>query len=74
MARLSEAEKQEFLAFANSADIRSDLRILRENYHALLQNVSGLADEYIDFLNAMHEMVGHRAGSCRPIQGKHFRL
>lgn len=74
MARLSEAEKQDFVMFANSVDIRNDLRMLREHHHALLRKVSGLADEYLDFLNAMHEMVGHRSRPCRPIQGEHFRL
>lgn len=74
MARLSEAEKQAFTTLAASAELRRDCRTLRENRQAFLQNISNPVDEYLEFLNALHEMFGHQIRPCRPIEGEHFVL
>ncbi len=56
---LSEAEKQVFTTSAASFGIAQ--RFLHsENQQAFLQNISSPVDEYLEFLNIMHEMFDHQ--------------
>ncbi len=74
MVHLSEAEKQAFTTSAASSELRRDFCTLRKNQQAFLQNISSPVDEYLEFLNIMHEMFDHQVRPCRPIQGEHFVL
>ncbi|MCP4403992.1 MAG: hypothetical protein GY801_42635 [bacterium] len=66
MARLSETEKQELLELAQSAELRKDMEILRKNREEIMYS----ADEYIEFLDRMNAMNGHKTRPFRKIDGE----
>lgn len=68
MARLSEAEKEEFLELSCSAQLREDLRILKRNQEQLAQNFS--LDDYLQFLNEMNELHNHALKPFKKITGR----
>jgi hypothetical protein len=72
MAKLSEAEKEELLELAHSAQLRRDCQILKRNQENLSQNMS--LDEYIQFLNDMNALMNHTPKPFKKITGTCFIL
>lgn len=66
MPRLSEAEKQELLELAQSAELRKDMEILRKNSEEVVYS----PDEYIEFLDQMNALNGHQTKPFRKIEGE----
>ena len=72
MAQLSELEKQELLALSDSAELRHDMGKLRE--HQKQKHTEYTLDDYLQFLNDMHELIGHKQRPFKPITEEHFIL
>ena len=72
MAHLSEAEKQELLVLSRSGELRDDMEKLRN--HQKQQQAEYSLDDYLQFLNDMNELTGHKQRPFKPITGKHFIL
>lgn len=68
MARLTEAEKEEFLELSRSAQLREDMRILKRNQEELAQHLS--LDDYLQFLNDLNELHSHVSKPFHKITGR----
>ena len=72
---LSEKEKQEFAAIAESGSLRGDMRYLTENRHnPFLKDGKVDIDRYIDFLNAYNEFINHMPKPFKPMIGRMMKL
>ena len=72
---LSEKEKQEFTAIAESRSLRDDMRYLAENRHnPFLKDGKVDIDSYIDFLNAYNEFISHTPKPFKPMIDRIMKL
>jgi len=70
MAKLSDSEKNDFLEFSRSPQLRHDMRMLKMNRGGFIKNI----DLYIRFLNETNEMINHQPKKFKEIKGKFFLL